>query len=404
MKSRFESGFARRRETAEEMKELLGRQAKRQTLPLLRSDTFGKVRLEPCMAVDNNTRQVEFRLGVSKMYVLKDIIAFADAMRQNLEVSYGKNFSFLHTMEMFEARSRKMVHFLMEWSSEYEVRMRKEATDQKAFSARLKLRYMPLDAESMERFLKAVGDVPFLANVAGKGEQMWQVTEEHFRPKLFVKGVSDGMEVSLDDVVSLRCVKHYIYFKHNKIFLIPRGKMEEAEEFLECLSRQPMKRAFFQKDDIQPFFRQMLPALQSCMDCRITGLNAFEYSVEPVSFRFYLDMPRHDFVTCLVKAFYGDVSYSVYDVVSDLEYRDLYKEREIAREVSGMCNAFDEQERAMVISGDDELLYTFLTEGIERLGKIGQVYISDSLKKIRILPSPKVAAGISLSGICWNCL
>lgn len=388
----------RRRETSEEMKELMGRQAKRQAMPLLKSDTFGKVRLEPCLTMDENTRLVEFRIGVNKMYVLKDILAFAEAVRQVQEVSYGKNFSFLHVPEMFDVHSRKMVSFLVDWSSEYERRIKKDTIGGRTYANRAKLRNMPLDAQAAEQFLEAVGEQPFLANIAGKGEQIWQIVSDPFRRKLFVKGVSDGMEVGLEDVVCLQGIRYDFCFKNNKIYRIPAKEQAEASEFVNCLERMPAKRAFFQKEDITSFFRQMLPALKGCMDCRVTGLQAYEYSVEPAEFRFYLDMPQNGLVTCLPKVFYGDASYSVYDTETDLEMRDLYQEREVAREVSSFCNAFDEQLKAMVISDDSELLYVFLTEGTERLGKLGQVYISEALKKIRILPAPRVSAGISLSG------
>ncbi len=52
----------------------------------------------------------------------------------------------------------------------------------------------------------------------------------------------------------------------------------------------------------------------------------------------------------------------------------------------------------MIIYQDDELFYRLLTEGIVQLSAIGEVYVSDALKKVRVLPSPGVSVGISMGG------
>lgn len=58
--------------TTAQLKELLQKQAVRQTLPLLQSHTYGKVRLEPLLSCSRMECTVEFRIGVAKLYVLKD--------------------------------------------------------------------------------------------------------------------------------------------------------------------------------------------------------------------------------------------------------------------------------------------------------------------------------------------
>ena len=56
----------------------------------------------------------------------------------------------------------------------------------------------------------------------------------------------------------------------------------------------------------------------------------------------------------------------------------------------------------MVLSGEAEI-YDFLHEGLFRLQELAaafgaEIYISDALKGMRVLPSPHVNVGISLAG------
>ena len=61
-------------------------------------------------------------------------------------------------------------------------------------------------------------------------------------------------------------------------------------------------------------------------------------------------------------------------------------------------NAFHPFEQCAVIADDEEAEYEFLTEGIPALQAVGEVFISDALKRIEVRNSPKITVGVSLSG------
>ena len=50
----------------------------------------------------------------------------------------------------------------------------------------------------------------------------------------------------------------------------------------------------------------------------------------------------------------------------------------------------------MLLQGADEM-YEFLSSGMEDLQKLGEIFVSDRLKAIRVIPSPKVSVGVSLA-------
>ncbi|MDE5932877.1 MAG: SNF2 helicase associated domain-containing protein, partial [Lachnospiraceae bacterium] len=78
--------------------------------------------------------------------------------------------------------------------------------------------------------------------------------------------------------------------------------------------------------------------------------------------------------------------------------RDVFREMEVSQAVASYFNAYDEDGGMMALSGEEEKLYELLTEGIVRMQEMGEVFISDALKKIRVSPSPKVSVGVSLAG------
>ncbi len=395
-------GKPKRLQTTAQMKALLQKQAIRQTLPVLQGETCGKVRLEPILNCGYGECTVEFRIGVGKMYVLKDVFEFAGAMKERENYYYGKNLQFVHTPESFEEKSRGLAEFIMKWTDKYERAFRQSAYASWSAPSLPKMRFLQLDGEGLETILDAVKDRPFLANVCQEGEKEWTPVSEKLRRKVRISGKNGGMEVSLDSIFGYECEKNYVYFHDQKVYRVPKNEMEPVQDFLDCMRQLPTRTAYVQKEDMPVFFRQLLPALRECFVCEMTDIRQEEIGVVPAVFRFYLDMPQKDFVTCKAAAVYGDREYSVFNRREDVEQRDLWKEAEIGKIVGTFCNAYDEAQEMMVISGEDELIYRLLTDGIEKLRQLGEVYISDALKRIRILQAPKVTVGISLSGDLLN--
>ena len=395
-----------KRRTTPGMAELLQRQALRQTLPVLQSATFGKVRLEPILTCDGRDCSLEFRIGVNKMYVLRDVLQFAKDVREHNEVSYGKNLQFIHTLESFAADSRELVSFLMEWAKRYQ---QQYARPSHAYMGRYyepvlpKVRTLPLDQWGLDAFLAAAGDRSFLANVNGGGEKKWSCVQETMMPrKLTLTGRNEGIEVELQRVFGMEGQENYIYFREQKIYRVPRKMMDPVRDFLDFMNSQAERTVFLEKEHAPVFYRQMLPALKECFECEMVNILEEDFGIVPVIFRFYLDMPQQDFITCKAVAVYGEQEYSVYDSQQDLEKRDLFKESQISQMTAEYCNAFDEYQQCMVISGDEELMYSILTDGVENMQRFGEVYISDALRKVKLVQPPKVSVGISLTGDLLN--
>ena len=61
-------------------------------------------------------------------------------------------------------------------------------------------------------------------------------------------------------------------------------------------------------------------------------------------------------------------------------------------------NAFDQEKSLLVYSGDEGDIFTFLSQVIPKLQKYGDIYVTDSMKKLRVVPSASFQVGVSVSG------
>ncbi len=394
---------ARQKQTTPALKELLQKQTVCQTLPVLQSATYGQVRLEPILTCTRDECQVEFRIGVKKMYVLKDVFQFASSMQFREDYAYGKGLQFVHTPDSFTEQSRPMAAFLVKWVERYAAKYQQFMRYSYFYPGYLsKQRSIRLDGWELDAFLDAAGDAPFTANVDGTGEKQWRVVPETLRRQVFLTGTPDGMKVRLDGAFGYVGDRSYVFFRDQKICRVPREELRAAEDFLECMRTLPGRSAFVQKADLPVFFRQIVPALRQCMDCVLENIDEDAVRPQQAVFRFYLDMPQEDLVTCRAEAVYGEREYSVFSQRDGMGLRDFQREAAVAGLVGSWCNAYDEAGQMMVIHEDDALLYALLTDGVARLQQLGEVYISDALKRIRLIRQPRISVGLSLSGDLLN--
>ena len=61
-------------------------------------------------------------------------------------------------------------------------------------------------------------------------------------------------------------------------------------------------------------------------------------------------------------------------------------------------NAFDQEKSLLVYSGDEGDIFTFLSQVIPKLQKYGDIYVTDSMKKLRVVSSASFQVGVSVSG------
>ena len=387
----IQKGMARK--TTGSIQQLLQKGALVKSLPMIQGDICGKVRLEPHMVVENTGITVSFKLGINRMYVLKDVFGFARAIENHEKVFYGKNLQFIHAVESFVPQSRPLVSFLVQWAEKNEYRYGGYHSYYSVYgNAREK--QIDLSANDMETFLELMKGQEILASVFYMDEKPWKIVEQIPERTLKILGKTDGIEVSINRLSGIRGNRYNIFFSGNQIMMEPMKRMEPVKEFLECMAEIPERKIFVEKTDVPLFCMELLPALEQCFECTKENFDEQQYGVAIPEFSIYLDAPQTDMITCRPQVQYDKKVYSLYET-RDVALRDLGKEAAVREVIQRYGEAYDERQKAMVITDEDKI-YDLLTEGIPVFQQLGEVYISDTLKGMQVHPSPKVAVGVSI--------
>lgn len=384
------------KDTTPVIKNLLRRRRLQSTLPLMQDTPYEKVSLEPHFKCYENAFTVSFKIGSGTRYVLKDVFEFAQNLESCTEHSYGKKLKFLHTISAFDSLSQKIAGFILNWVQEHNESYIEY--DYYSYAATyIKQRQIPLSGAETEDLFRILQDSPLLIDMNGTGEKIWHLTDGRPPRRLLITGMESGIEVASDSQTAFFAPHTVFTFLDGLIYQEDRAALSSIQDFLSCLHELPSASFYVDKSDIPAFCRELFPILEQYYTCERVDFNETDYGVEPVSFEIYLDAPQKDFITCSVYAVYGTKKFEVYKKDEERAGRDAVKEIQVGNTVASYCNAYDEKKHEMVIAGDEDKIYEFLTAGIPRLQTLGNVYISETLKKIRVVSCGKTAVGISLS-------
>lgn len=388
-------------QTTPALKKLLQVQTMKKALPFLEDETYGKIRLETALEYGYEGFSATFKIGCNHMYVLKDIFEFVHNIQNNANVSYGKKLQFVHTLEAFDKESIPFITFLCEWVKIHEEEYQ-DSVYRYGYGYDLvtkKIKKILLSNYEFEDFIGLLKSQKISISFPYGAANTYTLSEEDFKQKLYLEGLKHGLQLELEGIDCYSGKNYDFYFQHAKDFIykVPKISHENIRKIVACLEDNEGK-AYIQKEDIPAFCREILPSLEKYFDCIKDNFNAEDYGLPEVSFEIYLDSPEKDFITCKVLAVYDEIKYNVYEPIEEVGIRDIAEEAKVRQIISSYCNAFDESEYAMVLANDEEKLYKLLTDGVLAFQEVGELFISDSLRKINVSDTPKVAVGVSLSG------
>ena len=325
------------------------------------------------------------------MYVLKNIGDFVNAVARNEQVFYGKELEFYHHPEAFTPESRPLVRFL-------QYSLLKGSSYMGNYLSTVYKRDLNVTPELIDDFLDAAGAGPLMGETADGIAREWSFREGEPVRRLEISGDSYGISVKLQRMQMVTGKRYGYFFDEGTIWKTDRERIEEIREFLIYMDSFGKSGLYVAGTELPAFARDMLPVLQEHFEVEMRNFSPEEYLPEEASFEIYLDAPQRDLLTCELYAVYGEEKYNLFDSLDLTERRDARREMLMKGLVGEFFNAYDPGKRQMVLSSDEERLFLFLQEGIPRLQELCEVYISDAVRAMRVLPAPHVSVGVSIAG------
>ena len=384
--------------TSQKIRFMVREYTNREVSRIMGAGEEGRVRLVPRLLLSRDQIKVRFFIGKEKLLQVKDLVTFAQAVEFERLVEYGKGLSFHHNLDAFEESCRPLVLLVMEMVGTY-----REHYSQ---FRRSSLEMQPVLGELA---LGKAGRERFFSIMEGKEiecEDPWKV-----KRNLTIKRENPRFEMVVEktgkDGVKLTMPKEIMAFPGEKCLFVADDEAmyrcdEEYTQALQVLMEYMVmgtdaeREVLINDRDMPLFYERVLKKLEALKLLNIKDMDLESYRPQELKVNFYFDSNGPKEVTLRPELSYGDYSFHPLE--------DENVPREICRDVPGEFRVsqlimryfkFTEEEtKNMVIRGDDEAVYQLVSGGMSRFMELGEVFISESFKKIRVLPPTNVAVRV----------
>lgn len=417
------SGQARASDVA--LKELLDYYVLQDRNQFCQEHGNGDVRLEPLLHLESDRESLELKIGVTQMYVVKDIGGLVDNIKQMRFFSYGKKLAFTHSQSAFTRESTGLVNLLFELDAESEYSFRypgwSYSNPQMRRSCTLSPAMLDQLMELYEGSALSVDD-----QLTGTVEAV-SIVRENPRLPLRIQGVEldgKGANVEMDPIFLTEGGKQWYILWNHRFYICTREYYDKAKSFLKLMAqgREEINNRhyymryrdygmelsnpsfFLGEQDFGAFAKNVLPMILDVFDVQISRVEFSSYEPQEAVFRNYLDKVG-EHVECKAKVSYGEKEYDVAKIAAkDEAGRDIRSEFQVRTVLEAYFELADDQ--VTYISKKEDSMLEFLERGLHELEAVSEVFATDRFKNMRVIQMPKVTTGVSMKGnlldVSWD--
>lgn len=358
----------------------------------------GKVRLVPRLFFSRERLVVRFFVGQEKLYPVKDLVIFSQAMEFERQVEYGRGFSFYHTLQAFCPECRPLVLFVMETAGAYREHFRELRRG--SWETEPVLKELTLGRAGIERFFSIMEGQTLECEDYRKKPR--NLTVRSRKPSLEIRAERmgrDGIRISVDRDLMTFMGEHRLFLADKtEICCCDEEYTEALAVFLEhmIMGPDPEYEVSVNDRDMPLFYERVLKRLELLKLIRAEGVELDSYRPKELKARFYFDSTEPGQITMRPELSYGDFSFHpVEDENVPREIcRDVPGEFRVSQVITRYFRCTEDGTGNLVIRGDDEAVYRLLSAGMGDFMELGEVFVSESFRKVRILPPVNVSVQV----------
>lgn len=380
--------------TSQEIRTMIREYTNREVAQIVQEGEVRGICLIPRLILkrDGGT-SLEFKIGRDRTYVVKDLAEFVHAVESGTQISYGKTLSFHHSLDSFVEEDRPLCAFLMELVNVYQEHF--EQFRKSSFVTVKELRELNLSRGNRDRFFKLMeGRELEVEDLQGNSMQM-KVREELIPiPVQIERAGRDGVKIHVDENIYGFSgeTRWYVGIGLHLMCMEPVVSAQMDIFLSQMLKDRRSHTMEIQDRDMPLFYERVLKKILPYTQMDVKDIDLESYRPQELRASFSFDSPASGVLTMKPVLSYGDFSFQPIedDKVPRTVCRDVPGEFRISQVITRYFKYQDEQSQTLLIRNDDDAMYRLLNEGMKEFMVLGEVYMSDSAKKIRVLPPPSV--------------
>lgn len=393
--------------TSPEIRMMIREYTNREVARILGEEEREPVYLHPYLQIRRGEVLLEARIGREKRYIVKNLLEFAQAVHSGKRVEYGKGMAFEHVPSAFAPESRPFLDLLLEEADAY-IRHYEEMRGHAGLPLPV-MRALTLGSAARDRLFDLLEGKEVQTEDEKGAERVCRVERKDPRFPVEVEARGDGIAVTVPSALTSFRGEQRLYvadglhlFGCSELYTETMGVfLEQMEQGgRECGSRKEKRELLVGSRDIPLFYARVLEGMEALGILQSPEIDWEKYRPEALKARFEFDSDSPDELRLRPTLSYG---YFTFSPLADEHVpreicRDVPAEFYISRLITRYFSYWEDESGELVIRGDEEALYQVLSEGMPQFQEVGEVWLSESVRHLRVLPPPEVSMGVSLGG------
>lgn len=345
----------------------------KELLDYFKNKEIEKVKLDVRVEyIGENSVACDFKIGIDKMYVMKDLKEFAYSRLESKDLIFGVDFLYNPLNSYFEYEDEKIVQMIEEYGMDLSYNL-----PQKNF------KYLTVKGSNVRRLFESLSYRSF----------DFKFRNMYYRPSVIESNLPIDINLKWNNnEVILKCedklpfpisLKGDVVFYKGDIYLLNSENGIYYKKLHAILSE--FKEVSFPLENVSQVLSDMIPKIEKICNRVIIDEKIKNNISKDLKIKYFFDLEDSN-VTCKISFSYNE------DNKKQFVIRDLEKENEAIYRL--YSNYFEKDKDKYVFKGNDNQLYDFLNSEINRLKNIGEVYYSDKLKERKIHNSSAFRVGL----------
>lgn len=349
------------------------------------------VKLVPQLYIDTRKREftahMGFKIGIDKLYVVKNAYELFDVIGTNGNIEYGKNFVFDDSRHVFEPEIKGLINLLV-------VASRKKpelASRQKEFELVGNLK------TAVIRELEGVDADIF---IDGKYHPQTKVINDNIPMDLSLSKIDNQYRVDFEDCLMIRAISEDcgICMYNDNLYVVSIEQAGCINALMKAYETMGEPYITFLPEDKTKVITHLMPKLRSAAKLKIDANVKRDVIMGELTVKLYIDKTDEDYIKVKACFCYDDTVFNHFAgekpfIAGKVLLRDRRSENNFIRAAAAL--GFHPKKGYLYIY-DDEKIYNFLTEGIAELKQFGEIYYSSTFNR-RVISPLKSNIGVSVS-------
>lgn len=343
------------------------------------------------MSARRLSAHLQLKLGLQRLYVVKDIGQLLKAIKSGRSLEFGKQFTFDPTRQAFKEEDRAVITMLLEMYDQHLALT--EMQGPYYSTSLLNQKSLPLTSYYLAKFLDALGDKAFYWGMGSNPLELTQIIRDGLPIEFSLQSQDQDLALAFEtnEVPLPLTIDGSYYIYQHKIYQASLAQKDLLPPIITALSEGTKNQILIPSAQKEFFASEALPLIGKLGQVSIDPLLEEKFSQESLQAKIFFDRSSNVGITARLEFHYGNITInpfaSTQETNNSANANDVILIRS-AEEERKILNILEQADfivsKENIHLEDDDKIFEFTVNWLPQLRDLADLYYSDQFKlKIR---------------------